>query len=68
MIIPVLLLLGTLGLSLFASWRVKKVYRQYFNVPARSGASGAQTASAILRDAGIHDVEIVEQDGLLCDH
>ena len=68
MLIPILLLLGTLGLSLFASWRVKKVYRQYANVPARSGATGAQTAFAILRDAGVHDVEIVEQDGMLSDH
>jgi Zn-dependent membrane protease YugP len=64
----ILLFIGTLALSLFAAWRVKRVYRRYSEVGAASGASGAQVAAAILRDAGIYDVEIVEQDGMLSDH
>jgi uncharacterized protein len=68
MIIPILLIVLTMGLSLFASWRVKRVYNQYAQVPARSGATGAQAAHAILRNAGIHDVEITEQGGMLSDH
>jgi len=64
----IILFIGTLALSLFAAWRVKRIYRRYSEVGAASGASGAQVAAAILRDAGIHDVDIVEQDGMLSDH
>jgi Zn-dependent membrane protease YugP len=64
----ILLFAGTMILSLLASWRVKRVYRRYSEVPARSGATGAQVAAAILRDAGIHDVEIVVHQGMLSDH
>jgi uncharacterized protein len=68
MLYLILIIVFTLGLSLFASWRVKRVYNKYVQIPARSGATGAQAASAILRSAGIHDVEIAEQDGMLSDH
>src|SRR4029078_169633 len=37
-------------------------------VPARSGASGAEVAAAILDRAGIRDVEIVAHDEMLGDH
>lgn len=67
-LIAILLFVGTLGLSLFASHRVKRVYRRFSEVPASSGATGAQVAAAIMRDAGIHDVEIVEHPGELTDH
>ncbi len=63
-----LLIFGTLGLSLWATWRVKSVYHHYSQVPASSHATGAQVAAAILQRAGIHDVEIVAQEGMLGDH
>jgi Zn-dependent membrane protease YugP len=67
-LLTILLFVGTLGLSLWASARVKSVYRRFSQVPASSHATGAQVAGAILRRAGITDVEIVAQEGVLGDH
>jgi hypothetical protein len=64
----ILLFAGTFLLSLWAMWRVKSVYNYYSEIPASSGATGAAVADAILRRAGIEDVEIVELDELLGDH
>lgn len=63
-----LIILFTFGISLWATWRVKANFRKYSLVPARSGYTGAQTANAILQSAGIHDVSIVEGEGMLGDH
>ena len=67
-LLAVLLFAGTMLMSFFASSRVKKVYRRFSNVPAASGATGAQVAAAILRNAGINDVSIAEDGGELTDH
>jgi len=64
----ILLFVGTMGLSLLASWRVKRVYKRHCETPVKSGLNGAQAASMILEKAGIRDVEIVEQPGMLGDH
>jgi len=63
-----LLFLGTLAISLFAQFRVKSLYRRYSQISSSSHATGAEVAQAILRRAGIGDVEIVSADGLLGDH
>lgn len=63
-----ILFLGTLGISLLASARVKSNYARYSKMAASSGLTGAQAAEQILRQAGIHDVEIRGQDGMLSDH
>ena len=63
-----LLFLGTLALSLWASFRVKRIYRAHANQPAVSGLTGAQTAYRILEQQGIDNVTVVPQDGELCDH
>jgi Zn-dependent membrane protease YugP len=60
--------LGTMAISLWASARVKSLYDHYSQIPSSSRATGAQVAAAILQRAGIHDVEIVPQDGMLGDH
>lgn len=65
---PILLFIGTLILSLWATARVKSTYLRYQNVPARSGLTGAQAAAEIMRQAGIHDVQIVEHNEMLGDH
>lgn len=62
------LFLGTMIISLIASWRVKRVYARWSEVPASSGVSGAEVAAAILDRAGIRDVEIVAHDEMLGDH
>jgi Zn-dependent membrane protease YugP len=64
----ILLFAGTMLLSLWAMWRVKSVYNHFSEIPASSGATGAEVAAAILSRAGIHDVEILELDEMLGDH
>lgn len=64
----ILLFVGTLLLSLWAAARVKSVYRRFSQIPASSRATGVQVAAAILQRAGIRDVEIVAQEGMLGDH
>ena len=64
----IVLFLSTLAISLFAGWRVKRVYRRYSEMPASTGYTGAQVAAQILRRAGIADVEIVEHEEMLGDH
>ncbi len=67
-LLPILLFAGTMLISLWAAARVKSVYRRYSQIPAASHATGAQVAAAILQRAGIRDVEIVAQEGMLGDH
>ena len=57
-----------MGLSLWATMRVRQVYGRFSQFPAASGFSGAEAALSILRQEGIHDVEIVELDQTLADH
>lgn len=64
----ILVFVGTMAIALLAQWRVKSMYRRYSEVPAMSGATGAEVAHEILRTAGIRDVEIVEHDEFLGDH
>jgi hypothetical protein len=63
-----ILFIGTMGLSLWAMWRVKAVYNRYNQGVVRSGLSGAEVAAEILRRKGIRDVEIAVGEGLLGDH
>ena len=63
-----ILFLGTLALSLWATWRVKRVYLHYNQIPASSGITGAEAAARILERAGIQDVEIIPQEGMLGVH
>lgn len=58
----------TLIISLWATARVKSAFHKYSQVPAASGLTGAQAAAEILRQAGIHDVEIAEHNEMLGDH
>lgn len=68
MTIAILLFLGTMGLSLWASSRVKQVYRRYADEPSVSGLTGAEAAWRILADEGITGVAIESHPGELTDH
>ncbi len=68
MFLAIILFAGTMLISLWASARVKSIYNRYSQMPASSGATGAQVAAAILQRAGIDDVEIVAHDVMLGDH
>lgn len=63
-----ILFIGTFVLSLWAAARVRSVYHRYSQGIVRSGLTGGEAAYAILRQAGIHDVEITYHDSLLGDH
>jgi uncharacterized protein len=63
-----ILFIATMALSLIAAARVKSVYRRYSQGQVTSGLTGGQAAAMILREAGIHDVDITHQDGMLGDH
>ncbi|MFM1769582.1 MAG: hypothetical protein RJA22_2111 [Verrucomicrobiota bacterium] len=58
----------TMAIALFAQWRVRRVYHRFSQVPAVSGWTGAEAARAILRRAGVPDVDIVEHNEMLGDH
>jgi Zn-dependent membrane protease YugP len=64
----IILFVGTMAISLWAAARVKSVYKRYSQIPAASGATGAQVAAAILERAGITDVEIIPHEEMLGDH
>ncbi len=63
-----LLFLGTMALSLYASWRVRSAYNKYSKVPASSGYTGAEVAQRVLDLNGIRDVSIHATPGHLTDH
>ena len=57
-----------LGLSPWASARVKRTFNYCAKVQGRRGFTDAQAAAALLRGAGITDVQIVRAHGVLSDH
>lgn len=61
-------ILPGLALAMWASWRVQSNFRYYSQVPAQSGASGAEAARYILDRAGLEDVRVVPVEGQLSDH
>ena len=63
-----LFILPGLGLSMWASWRVKRTFNQYSKVRSMRGLTGAEAAHELLRGAGITDVQIVRSHGVLSDH
>ena len=58
----------TMLLSFAAMAYLKSVFARTSKVGIASGLTGAQTAARILQSAGIHDVQIVEGQGVLTDH
>jgi len=63
-----LFILPGLALSLWASWRTKRVFTKYSKMRTARGLTGAQAAQELLQRAGIGDVRIVRAQGMLSDH
>jgi hypothetical protein len=63
-----LFILPGLGLSIWASARVKRTFNKYSKVRSLRGFTGAEAAQELLRGAGITDVRIVRSHGVLSDH
>jgi uncharacterized protein len=57
-----------MALSLWATLRVRHVYRKFGQLPACSGLTAAEAAATILSQEGIYDVELAEHDQMLGDH
>jgi Zn-dependent membrane protease YugP len=54
--------------GLYASMRVHGAYNKNVRVPSRGSITGREAADAVMRSAGIRDVEIVQVPGQLTDH
>ena len=63
-----LIIILTMLLSVYASFKVSSNYRKYSLVPASSGMTGAEVAQRILDLNGIRDVTIHATPGHLSDH
>ena len=68
MIFYIILIGVPLLLGLYAQMRVMSAYRKNVQIPSRNGITGRAAAAAVMESAGIHDVEIVEVEGMLSDH
>ncbi|MFS0576755.1 zinc metallopeptidase [Sporosarcina sp. 179-K 3D1 HS] len=55
-------------LPLYAQFKVKSTYKKYAKIPSTSGKTGAEVARLILDQNGLHNVKVVESQGLLSDH
>ena len=60
-----ILILIPLAVGLWAQYKVKSVYGKYVKTPSRGGITGREAAAAVMRHAGIQDVEIVPCHELL---
>jgi Zn-dependent membrane protease YugP len=60
-IVPILL-------GLWAQMRVSSAYNKWAQIGSRTGMTGAEVANAVMRSAGIYNVDIVEIAGHLTDH
>ena len=67
-LLAILLFIGTMALSLWATIRVRQVYNRFSLLRASSGSTGADTTATILQQEGISDVELVAHDQMLGDH
>jgi uncharacterized protein len=68
MALYIILILATMAIPLYASWKVRRAYARYSQVPASSGYNGARIAQRILDINGIRDVTVHSQPGHLTDH
>lgn len=65
-IIIISVVFTVIGMILSGTLRSK--FAKYSQMPLTNGMSGAETAAAMLRHYGIHDVQITQVDGQLTDH
>ena len=58
----------TFILAMWAQSKVSSTYNKYARIPSRGGITGAEAAAAVMRNAGVSDVKIVQVRGHLTDH
>jgi hypothetical protein len=68
MLIWIILIIVPMLFGFYAQMRVHSAYNKNVEIPSRGGITGREAAEAVMRSAGIADVEIVEVPGQLTDH
>jgi Zn-dependent membrane protease YugP len=63
-----LLILVPILFGLYAQTKVSSAYSKNLQIPSRGHISGYEAAEAVLKSAGITDVDVVEVPGQLTDH
>jgi uncharacterized protein len=68
MLIWVVLIIVPMLFGLYAQSKIKSAYGKNVRIPSRGRISGREAAEAVMRSAGVNDVEIVQVPGELTDH
>lgn len=68
MLIWIILIIIPMLFGLYAQFKIRSAYEKNVQIPSRGGITGLEAAQAVMRSAGITDVEIVEVPGELTDH
>ena len=63
-----ILFIGPMLFGLYAQNKIRKTYAKNIRVGSRGGITGYEAAQAVMRSAGIDDVQIVQVPGHLSDH
>ncbi len=68
MLIWIILIIIPMLFGLYAQSRIHSAYNKNVRIPSRGRITGREAAEAVMRSAGISDVEIVQVPGQLTDH
>jgi len=68
MLIWIVLIIIPMLFGLYAQMKIRSAYEKNVQIPSRGGITGFEAAQAVMRSAGIDDVEIVQVEGELTDH
>lgn len=63
-----ILMLAIGGLSYYVSSKLKRKFKEYSQLQLRANLNGREAAEMMLRDYGIHDVQVIQVSGQLTDH
>ncbi|MEO6569161.1 MAG: zinc metallopeptidase, partial [Opitutaceae bacterium] len=68
MTIWIILIIVPMLFGMYAQMRISSAYNRNVRIPSRGNITGREAAEAVMRSAGIENVEIVEVPGQLTDH
>ncbi|WP_346984180.1 zinc metallopeptidase [Chryseobacterium sp. POE27] len=63
-----LIIIVSMAVSWYVSWKLKSKFEFYSKVHLRNGLSGKEIAERMLKDSGINDVQVISVPGQLTDH
>lgn len=63
-----IIIIVIMGISFFASYRLKSKFSKYSQVALHSRLSGKEIAEKMLAEHNIYDVKVISTDGFLTDH